>query len=94
MGSVAARRADAHGRAARHGDGHRRGRDARRRRSTAASSAARRPDALIVLLHALATLHDERGDVAVAGLRREEWTGASYSDEEFRELAEVLPGCR
>jgi acetylornithine deacetylase/succinyl-diaminopimelate desuccinylase-like protein len=50
------------------------------------------PDALIVLLHALASLHDERGDVAVSGLRREEWTGASYSDEEFSELAEVLPG--
>jgi cysteinylglycine-S-conjugate dipeptidase len=49
------------------------------------------PDALIVLLHALATLHDEHGDVAVTGLRREEWAGASYSDEEFRELAEVLP---
>ena len=48
------------------------------------------PDALIALLHALASLHDERGDVAVAGLRREEWTGASYSDDEFRELAEVL----
>ena len=28
------------------------------------------PDALIVLLHALAPLHDEHGDVAVAGLRR------------------------
>jgi acetylornithine deacetylase/succinyl-diaminopimelate desuccinylase-like protein len=50
------------------------------------------PDALIVLLHALASLHDEHGDVAVAGLRREEWTGESYSDDEFRELAEVLPG--
>jgi acetylornithine deacetylase/succinyl-diaminopimelate desuccinylase-like protein len=50
------------------------------------------PDALIVLLQALATLHDEHGDVAVAGLRREPWTGASYSDEEFAELAEVLPG--
>ena len=50
------------------------------------------PDALIALLHALASLHDDHGDVAVAGLRREEWTGASYSDEEFRELAEVLPG--
>ena len=50
------------------------------------------PDALIVLLHALASLHDARGDVAVAGLRREEWDGASYSDDEFRELAEVLPG--
>jgi len=50
------------------------------------------PDALIVLLHALASLHDEHGDVAVEGLRREEWTGASYSEDEFRELAEVLPG--
>jgi acetylornithine deacetylase/succinyl-diaminopimelate desuccinylase-like protein len=50
------------------------------------------PDALIALLHALASVHDENGDVAVPGLRREEWRGASYSDEEFRELAEVAPG--
>src|SRR5262245_26227094 len=50
------------------------------------------PDALITLLHALATLHDENGDVAIEGLRREPWTGASYSDEEFRELAEIEPG--
>ena len=50
------------------------------------------PDALITLLHALATLHDERGDVAVEGLRREEWRGASYDEEEFRQLAEVQPG--
>jgi acetylornithine deacetylase/succinyl-diaminopimelate desuccinylase-like protein len=50
------------------------------------------PDALIVLLHALGTLHDERGDVAVAGLRRDPWNGASYAIEEFRELAEIEPG--
>lgn len=50
------------------------------------------PDALVVLLHALATLHDERGDVAVAGLRREPWKGASYTEAEFRELAEIEPG--
>ena len=50
------------------------------------------PDALVVLLHALATLHDEHGNVAVEGLRREEWEGAGYSEEEFRELAEVLSG--
>jgi cysteinylglycine-S-conjugate dipeptidase len=50
------------------------------------------PDALLALLRALATLHDEHGDVTVPGLRREEWTGTSYSDEEFRELAEVEPG--
>jgi acetylornithine deacetylase/succinyl-diaminopimelate desuccinylase-like protein len=50
------------------------------------------PDSLIALLHALATVHDANGDVAVDGLRREEWGGASYSDDEFRELAEILPG--
>jgi acetylornithine deacetylase/succinyl-diaminopimelate desuccinylase-like protein len=49
------------------------------------------PDSLVALIRALASLHDENGDVAVAGLRREEWTGASYTDDEFRELAEVLP---
>ncbi|MET9497534.1 M20/M25/M40 family metallo-hydrolase [Streptomyces sp. NPDC006552] len=47
------------------------------------------PDALLVLLKALATLHDVHGDVAVAGLRREEWTGASYTEDEFRDLAGV-----
>ena len=50
------------------------------------------PDALITLLHALASLHDANGDVAVAGLRREEWAGASYGEEEFRTLAEIEPG--
>jgi acetylornithine deacetylase/succinyl-diaminopimelate desuccinylase-like protein len=50
------------------------------------------PDALIVLIQALASLHDENGDVAVDGLRREEWSGASYGEDEFRSLAEVLPG--
>jgi acetylornithine deacetylase/succinyl-diaminopimelate desuccinylase-like protein len=50
------------------------------------------PDALIVLLQALATLHDTKGDVAVPGLRREPWTGASFSEDEFRQLAELEPG--
>jgi acetylornithine deacetylase/succinyl-diaminopimelate desuccinylase-like protein len=50
------------------------------------------PDALIVLLHALTSLHDEKGNVAVAGLRREPWTGDAYSEDEFRELAEVQKG--
>ena len=45
-----------------------------------------------MVLRALASLHDDNGDVAVAGLDREEWTGESYTDDEFRELAEVLPG--
>jgi acetylornithine deacetylase/succinyl-diaminopimelate desuccinylase-like protein len=50
------------------------------------------PDALLALIRALGTMHDENGDVAVEGLRREPWTGASYTDEEFRTLSEALPG--
>lgn len=50
------------------------------------------PDALLALLKALATLHDVHGDVAVEGLRREEWSGSTFTDEEFRELAGVVDG--
>jgi acetylornithine deacetylase/succinyl-diaminopimelate desuccinylase-like protein len=50
------------------------------------------PDALVVLLCALASLYDESGDLAVEGLRREEWRGESYTDEEFRQLAEIEDG--
>jgi acetylornithine deacetylase/succinyl-diaminopimelate desuccinylase-like protein len=50
------------------------------------------PDALLALIRALSTLHDERGDVAVEGLRREEWTGGGPSEQEFSELAEVVDG--
>ncbi|AZM52658.1 dipeptidase [Streptomyces sp. WAC 01529] len=50
------------------------------------------PDALLVLLKALATLHDVHGDVAVAGLRREDWSGTTYTEEEFRALAGVREG--
>ncbi|MBJ7470652.1 MAG: M20/M25/M40 family metallo-hydrolase [Solirubrobacteraceae bacterium] len=47
------------------------------------------PDALVALVQALATLHDEHGNVAVEGLRREEWTGGGSSEDEFYALAEV-----
>jgi acetylornithine deacetylase/succinyl-diaminopimelate desuccinylase-like protein len=50
------------------------------------------PDALLALVRALSTLHDEHGDVAVKGLRREEWTGGGPSEQEFRDLAEVVDG--
>lgn len=50
------------------------------------------PDALLALLHALATLHDEQGDVAVKGLRRDEWNGYTHEVAEFRRLSGVLPG--
>jgi acetylornithine deacetylase/succinyl-diaminopimelate desuccinylase-like protein len=50
------------------------------------------PDALVVLLRALSSLWDSDGDVAVEGLRRDEWSGEGYTDEEFRKLAEIEPG--
>jgi acetylornithine deacetylase/succinyl-diaminopimelate desuccinylase-like protein len=50
------------------------------------------PDALIAVMHALASLHDEHGDVAVPGLRRNEWDGPTQSEEQFRELGTVLDG--
>ncbi|WP_437086877.1 M20/M25/M40 family metallo-hydrolase [Streptomyces sp. enrichment culture] len=52
------------------------------------------PDALLVLLHALSTLHDANGDVAVPGLRREPWhePEAGCAEEEFRDLAAVHDG--
>jgi acetylornithine deacetylase/succinyl-diaminopimelate desuccinylase-like protein len=50
------------------------------------------PDALVAVLFALASLWDESGDVAVEGLRREEWAGESYTEAEFRALAEIVEG--
>jgi acetylornithine deacetylase/succinyl-diaminopimelate desuccinylase-like protein len=50
------------------------------------------PDALLALLRAIASLHDEHGDVAVAGLRRNEWDGPEQSEKQFRDLGEVLEG--
>lgn len=50
------------------------------------------PDALLALIRALETLHDEQGDVAVAGLRREPWDGPGMPEDTFRELGTVLDG--
>lgn len=50
------------------------------------------PDARTALITALSTLWDDRGNVAVDGLRREPWWGIDYDDAEFRSLAEVLDG--
>ncbi len=47
---------------------------------------------VLALIRALSTLHDENGDVAVEGLRREEWTGGGPTEDEFRDLAEVVEG--
>jgi acetylornithine deacetylase/succinyl-diaminopimelate desuccinylase-like protein len=50
------------------------------------------PDALLAVLRAVASLHDDRGDVAVEGLRRNEWDGPEQAEEEFRALGTVLDG--
>lgn len=50
------------------------------------------PDALLALMRALTSLHDDDGNVAVAGLRRSEWTGGGPDEAEFRQLAEALDG--
>lgn len=50
------------------------------------------PDALITLIHALSTLHDEHGNPAVEGLRRDSWKGAQPIDEaRYREMAGLEP---
>jgi acetylornithine deacetylase/succinyl-diaminopimelate desuccinylase-like protein len=48
------------------------------------------PDALLALVRAIAALHDEHGDVAVPGLRRNEWEGPAQSEADFRDLGTVL----
>ena len=50
------------------------------------------PDALLAVMRAIASLHDANGDVAVAGLRRNEWDGEQQPEEDFRELGTVLDG--
>jgi cysteinylglycine-S-conjugate dipeptidase len=50
------------------------------------------PDALTALARLLATLHDDRGDVAVRGLVREPAEALDLTDEELRAEAGVLDG--
>jgi acetylornithine deacetylase/succinyl-diaminopimelate desuccinylase-like protein len=49
------------------------------------------PDALTVLARVLATLHDDAGDLAVAGLEGGEWEGTPLDEERFRRSAGLLP---
>ena len=50
------------------------------------------PDALTALARLLATLHDERGDVAVAGLAMDDADPLDLTDDQLREDAGVLDG--
>ena len=50
------------------------------------------PDALTSLVRLLATLHDERGNVAIGGLLTKAWTGFEQPEDELREEARTRPG--
>jgi acetylornithine deacetylase/succinyl-diaminopimelate desuccinylase-like protein len=50
------------------------------------------PDALVALIKMLATLHDELGDVAIAGLSSFPWSGSDYPEDLYRQLSGLLDG--
>lgn len=50
------------------------------------------PDALMVLIKLLATLQDDRGDVAIEGLRSDPWDGLDVTEEAYRSTAGVVDG--
>ncbi len=50
------------------------------------------PDALLALMRMLATLHDDAGDVAVAGLDGSDWAGGDTDEQLFRRASGMLDG--
>lgn len=50
------------------------------------------PDALLAIVRAIGSLHDEVGNVAVAGLQRNTWPGEGMDEATFRQLGTVLDG--
>ncbi len=50
------------------------------------------PDALLVLIHLLAKLHDEAGNVVVEGLPAITWDGMDYPEKVYRDTSGLLPG--
>src|SRR5271165_3074679 len=51
------------------------------------------PDALLALIHMLATLRDAHGNTTIAGLPADgHWDGVEYSADQFRSDANVLEG--
>ena len=48
------------------------------------------PDAITALCRMIATLHDDRGEVAIDGLHRFEWPGAAVTEESLREESRVF----
>jgi cysteinylglycine-S-conjugate dipeptidase len=52
------------------------------------------PDALSALARILASLHDDRGDVAIEGLLRQPWDGVQLTEADLRADAPIRPGVR
>jgi cysteinylglycine-S-conjugate dipeptidase len=50
------------------------------------------PDALVALIRMLATLHDDDGDTAVAGLTTGDWPEADFDEAVLRETSGLLDG--
>ena len=50
------------------------------------------PDAMSALVRILDSFLDDRGDVAVAGMRSFDWPGAEYPEDELRRTAGMLDG--
>jgi acetylornithine deacetylase/succinyl-diaminopimelate desuccinylase-like protein len=50
------------------------------------------PDAMMALARLLATLQDDNGDVAVAGVTTGQWAGADMTPEDLRASADVAEG--
>ena len=48
--------------------------------------------ALLALARLLTSLHDDNGDVAVDGVTQGAWEGADLSEDDFRSMADTLPG--
>ena len=52
------------------------------------------PDAITALARMIATLHDDEGNVAIAGLRSFEWTGLQVDEDELRSESGVFESVR
>ena len=50
------------------------------------------PDAITALARIIASLHDDRGNVAIQGLRRFDWNGMVVTEDELREEVGAIPG--
>jgi cysteinylglycine-S-conjugate dipeptidase len=48
------------------------------------------PDAITSLSRMIASLHDDKGDIAIDGLKRFEWEGTQIPEDEFRDESGVL----